>query len=1259
MNNTDELLKKIEHLEKELDKSKKIQNALMARVERSVQMSGSEYAIFETNALLQKIVEAKNIELAQISNNLQKKILENAEFESNLRESRERLDSIMTSIDDVVYSMSYPDFANLYLSNSVIKVYGREREEFLVNKGLWFEIIHPDDQPKVLKYIEHSYLGDQQEAIYRILTPNGEIKWIRDRFRVVFDKYGEPIRFDGIASDITNQKSAEFKLLESESKFRTLADYTSDWEYWIGPDNDFIYISPSCEQISGYSPEEFVSNSNLLQAIIHPDDSELFDFHLRNAHNIVDVLEDDSLEFRIKHKDGTIRYIHHVCRPIFDPEGNFLGRRVSNRDVTQRKNTEIELARQKQLTESVLDNAPLLIWLNDSEGKRIITNKLLRDSTLLERDLTTLTDKEVQIAFENDKIALSSASPVKFVEEFTMTDCKTHYIQSVKTKILDENGKIIGVLGLGLDITESKSANEALIESESRNRSLLDASPDLVFILDKKGKFIDYHTSNPRQIVISPDVILNKNIIEVLPADIALKFFSMVEAAITFKELQTHEFSLNIRGIEKHFEARVNSFGKDLSMALIRDITDKRAASQKLKDLYRLHTIINEISSQLIQSSPDTVGSFIDNALAQLGEFSNVDRVYIFDFDYERREMDNTYEWVADGITPEKDNLMGVPFELIPRWFEKFERNEHVYIPLVSQISDEYIAEKEVLEPQGIISLVTVPMYYGKSLLGFIGFDSVRQAKAWDPDTISLLKLAGEIIAGAIFRNRYELEIVKQKQIADSANKAKSEFLANMSHEIRTPMNAILGFSEILLNSCDDDTKKGFLTTILKSGRTLLSLINDILDLSKIEAGMLDLQPEAVRVGDLLDDIYQIFAQQIRAKKLEFKLLYSSEIPQYLYLDEVRLRQILLNLVGNAVKFTKNGSIIINVDAKSTDRDNFYTVSIAVTDTGIGIPIADRQLIFESFRQASGMSVKHFGGTGLGLAISNRLCKMMGGRIELESELGKGSTFNCIFDYVESVSGEGLNRNQLDWAKRNISFQNNSMLIVDDIQQNIDIVKHYLEGTGLTIAEANSGEDALAYINSFKPNLILMDLRMPLMSGYQAASIIKSDDNLNHIKIIAFTASSMKSEEAKIFKDFDGFLRKPINRNELINELIKHLDYIADEIDNSSDAKHEEIINIQELDKYNTKLLSDIEKVLSNAFLPKAQYLLEFMDFAAIEGFVKEMDEFAKEHEFDALTLFSSKIATAAENFDIDTLQFLFAEFPKILNIIKNNINIR
>ncbi len=386
----------------------------------------------------------------------------------------------------------------------------------------------------------------------------------------------------------------------------------------------------------------------------------------------------------------------------------------------------------------------------------------------------------------------------------------------------------------------------------------------------------------------------------------------------------------------------------------------------------------------------------------------------------------------------------------------------------------------------------------------------------------------------------------RAEEAAESANQAKSEFLANMSHEIRTPMNAILGFAEILNSQETDPKKSHYVNNLHSSGKTLLSLINDVLDLSKVEAGKLDLQYSAISVASLVEEMHVIFERRIAEKDLDFIIDLDDNPPPALILDEIRLRQVLLNLLGNAVKFTDAGHIRLGVRSMWYDADIRSRVKLVfeVEDTGIGIPPNMHQKIFDPFEQTKGQKVSDFGGTGLGLTISRRLVEIMGGEISVESESGSGATFRVTLPEVEVAAIEVLQANREAGLNiDSIRFEPATILIADDIDYNRELLATYLETWPFDLYQAVNGKEAIEQARRQSPDLILLDMKMPVMDGYQAAERIKHDEQLKDIPLIAFTASALKEEVGRIGQLCDGYLCKPVSKNDLAEQLIRFLPY--------------------------------------------------------------------------------------------------------------------
>jgi two-component system sensor histidine kinase EvgS len=358
---------------------------------------------------------------------------------------------------------------------------------------------------------------------------------------------------------------------------------------------------------------------------------------------------------------------------------------------------------------------------------------------------------------------------------------------------------------------------------------------------------------------------------------------------------------------------------------------------------------------------------------------------------------------------------------------------------------------------------------------------------------------------------------------AEESSQLKSEFLSNMSHEIRTPLNAILGYSEMLETDNLPPEQQRYVTTIIKSGKTLITLINDILDLSKLEAGKIKIIPIAVNSERFFTEILNIFEPQILEKNLTLDIDLDPDLPASILIDEIRLRQVLFNIIGNAIKFTQTGSIKMAVSFTKTAQDT-GSISIAISDTGIGIAEEDRQLIFQSFQQKSSGIARQYDGTGLGLTLSKRFIELMNGKILLESTMGKGSCFTIILPDIATsdTSAAPEKTTPCDLT----SIHRATILITDDSQTNRDLIKACLKDTPLTILTATNGKEAVDIANKEHLDLIFMDIKMSVMSGTEAATILRSNPDTAAIPIICLSGSVPEPEVLNIF---DDFLQKPFS----------------------------------------------------------------------------------------------------------------------------------
>jgi signal transduction histidine kinase/AmiR/NasT family two-component response regulator len=506
------------------------------------------------------------------------------------------------------------------------------------------------------------------------------------------------------------------------------------------------------------------------------------------------------------------------------------------------------------------------------------------------------------------------------------------------------------------------------------------------------------------------------------------------------------------------------------------------------------------------------------------------------------------------------------------------------------------------------------------------------------------------------FNAELEQRVRERTTQADAANKAKSEFIANMSHEIRTPMNAVLGYADLLGFLVKDKTQRDYIDSIKSSGRSLLVLINGILDLSKIEAGRLALQYEYVNSHTYFSEFERIFSLRISDKGLKFILEISQGTPAGIFIDDARLSQIILNLIGNAIKFTDKGSIKLKVFTENpqvidsgTEKDMEVTdLIIEVTDTGIGIGADFLEEVFKPFIQGQGQNVKKYGGTGLGLTITKRLLDLMKGTIEVDSQLNKGSTFRIRIPGVLYMMDFDKREEKPDINPAEIEFEKAVILVADDLEHNRSYIRDVFKNTSLKIVEAENGQEALSIAKKIIPDIIITDIRMPVLDGFELLNELKSTESLKHIPVIAYSASVLKEQKDRILEsDFAGLLIKPVLVTELYHQLMENLPFrivkvIAPEQSGSGINKSEEISDLEGLIHSLENKLNDVCK--SFEFIQPIDEVRNFGNQLVILGMT---------HTSPNITEYGKELIRAADSFNIDSILKLIGKYQGIIENLK------
>lgn len=488
---------------------------------------------------------------------------------------------------------------------------------------------------------------------------------------------------------------------------------------------------------------------------------------------------------------------------------------------------------------------------------------------------------------------------------------------------------------------------------------------------------------------------------------------------------------------------------------------------------------------------------------------------------------------------------------------------------------------------------------------------------------------------------KLQKELKEALQKAQDATKAKSDFLSNMSHEIRTPMNSILGFTELLSNEITNNVHKDYLNSVKVASKTLLGIINDILDLSKIEAGKLKLNYTAININHIIQEMSVIFSDKLKEKNLTLQFELDDKIPDYVLMDELRFRQILLNLISNAIKFTFQGSITIQTEVTFLEATcSTFNLNLRVKDTGIGIAEQDLEKIFDYFEQLNDENhIESAKGSGLGLAICTKIVNLLGGKMSVQSELDVGSCFEVLLYDLHVSSAKDIEHHTVFLAKDYV-FEKSKMLIVDDVADNRKLISLFFAKTNIETFEASNGLEALEFLKTNPVDIALLDIKMPVLDGYATIDKIKNEYDYK-MPVIALTASVMGEDSYKISQyKFDGYLRKPVSQEDLFTEISKFL--VHQKMSATVEGEDSNFKISALMKKNNKSVLEEIEK-----FVTECQTIKDKGDFSLVESFAKRLHAFAKEYENKELEDYCIVLLENIESFDIAKVKTMLNEFKK------------
>ncbi|MBM9512517.1 PAS domain S-box protein [Desulfogranum marinum] len=1032
-----------------------------------------------------------------------------------------------------------------------------------------------------------------------------------------------------VLSDITGRKQAEEKARESERILRDIVENTLSgfWDWNLVDSTE--YLSPSFKRMFGYLDHEMESSPEAWQRIIFSEDLpgvfEVFDRHVESRGR-----EPFYNEVRFKHRDGSTIWVICTGRIIEWAEDGTPIRMVGcHVDITDRKKAEAALDRQNMVDKAA---AEVFLKLLGAGSFEEISHLLLEKATQLTGSLCGFAG---------------------YMEPFT-----ERFVASTFTRNISD----------GCRVADKTVVFEKPI-------GLWD------WVVNNRLPLISNHPESDHRSSGFPQGHIPIRRFLGVPVLHGEELVGMIALANSEEDYSDQDMAV----VERLSTIYALSIQKSRTEEVLKRINDDSEKKQR-EHIGMLKALV-DISSGFINVPPDKTDDIVVESLQAICLLVDADRSYVFSYDFSKQTTSNTYEWCRDGIEPQIEYLQNIPLELIPDWVKNHRAGSINYIPDVMGLSPESDI-RQLLEPQGIKSIISVPLMRGDTCVGFVGFDSVHKHHNYTDKEQSILEVFSLMLINLHKRNESSLELTRAKdyaeqseekfrqiaenvgeviwlrsadnskmlyinpayekvwgrtseslynnpesfidsvydpdkpavfaafeklmrtntfdevyrivrpdgkirwihsksfpvrdrdgdilkhtgiaiditerkkaeealrtaniklqssisrakefaQKAEAATKAKSLFLSNMSHELRTPLNAVIGFSQLLAKDpMLTERQHSDVQVVLRSGQDLLEIVNDILEISRIEAGRLEIRPVNFSIHELLMDLERLFRSRCEAKGLHLVVERDDHLPEFLYGDRTKLKQVVTNLLSNAIKFTEKGGISVRVRSdvyqeKDLPRKVRVKLTIEVEDSGIGISLENLEAIFRPFDQVE--SAANTGGNGLGLAICREYAALLGGDIRVVSEPGRGSCF-CFTG--EMTQGKAVPGTGAPAYREVIGLESGTgpvrILVVEDDPDNQVLVKALLAPIGFEVYQAFNGKEALALFKKIRPAAVLMDMRMPDMDGYEATRQIKCTAADLATPVIALTASVFEEGKQKILDaGADAYLRKPFLHREL------------------------------------------------------------------------------------------------------------------------------
>jgi PAS domain S-box-containing protein len=1112
----------------------------------------AEQAFLGIKERLEQQVADQTHKLRTVNQQLTQQLAERRQIEAALRDSRERLELATKGADAGVWDWDLRT-NRMYFSPRWKSQLGYADHEIGNTFEEWESRIHPADHERAMEtiraYLEGHLLIYNLE--HRLRHKDGSYRWILTSGSAFRDEKAALVRMTGVHIDMTERKFAEESLRLVQERYRNIVEHALQGIFQTTVDGHYVTVNRALAKLYGYdSPEHMLSlvTDIAQQFYVDPHRWDEFKRQMEEAGIVT------KFEAQVRRRDGSLIWIWENVRALGDNEGAIVGYEGIVEDITARKEAEAAVRASEERYRNIVEVASDIMYRTDERGIFTYCNPTSHrilgyaPEELIGRHCLALVHpayrQEAQ-RFYGRQFIRKRLRTYHELPVVSKTGAEVWLGQNVQ--LLCDGERISGFQVVARDITERKRVESALRESEERFATAFRSSPAAMVISRyEDGKMLDVNEAFLRVFGVTRAEVLGATKLTFglwLKPEERAEVLELLkqEGHIRFMEKEFHVKSGDLRHCL--FNVEVLSLGRERCLlTLILDITRRKQAEDALQHNQDVLLKHQDALMCLTQNAHISSGQWSD-ALRDIMEAStkglDVERgsVWLFDRDGVRLRCVELYE---RSLGRHGDGQVISVCEN-PDYFERLSREGVIAIDEVNSDSRAVERRLSAVAPLDITSVLDVPISREGKLAGVVCHEHVGAARRWTVAEQQFASAIGHVVLLAYeATNRREAEqaLLIAKEAAEAANRAKSDFLATMSHEIRTPMNAIIGMADLLSETPLNEDQQEYVRIFRDAGRNLVGLINNILDLSKIEAGHLEMDAVEFDLHDLVQRVAELVAIRANEKNLELAYRIKPDVPGYLVGDPNRLRQILINLLGNAIRFTEAGEVVLQIQPDSADGRR-GALLFSVRDTGIGIPADKLDVIFESFSQADHSTTRQYSGTGLGLTISKKLVERMGGRIWVESELGSGSTF-----FFTACFGVGARQSAVELLPQWERLTGLKTLVVDDNTTNRLIVRETLVSWGIPVVEAADGDEALEELarageagDPFR--LVILDVRMPGQSGWQVAGSMARRPFMSKIPIIMLASERSQSDQQMIRRlGITRYLAKPFRRSDLFNAIM-------------------------------------------------------------------------------------------------------------------------